>query len=200
MSYLALAISIGGLYIIIILNIFFPDALVKMSNPYGGKVQEEAIKSAMSVVQEYYSIIMVLFIPFYAIISRLVFINRNNYNLTEHVVMWMYLAAQFSLVSSFLNILILCTNLSPQILGGDSAIFQIGFYAYALKRIYKISIGGIILRTIFFFAILGALSIALSIVGGIIGFIFRDHPAVQSYIEIQKSLIEAQRAAQDSIN
>ena len=198
-SYLALAISIGGLYIII-LNKFFPNALVEMSNPYGGEVQAKAMKSVMGVVQEYYSIIMVLFIPFYAIISRLVFINRKEYNLTEHVVIWMYLAAQFSLVSSFINTLILCTSISPQILGGISAVFQIGFYAYALKRIYKLSIGGIILRTLFFFAILGAISIMMSILGGIIGFIFRDHPAVKSYLETQRAIYEAQKAIKDSIN
>ncbi|TCK68663.1 uncharacterized protein DUF3667 [Winogradskyella wandonensis] len=198
-SYLALAISIGGLYVII-LNKYFPDALSKMGNPMGVKAQEEAIKSAMSSVQEYYSIIMVLFIPIYALISRLVFVNRKEFNLTEHIVMAMYIVAQFSLLSSFLNILILIFNIPPQILGAVSALFQIGFFAYCYKRIYKISFWGIVLRTLFFIAILGATTILFSILSVIIGIIFRDHPIMKSFIESQKAVYEAQKTIRDSIN
>lgn len=198
-SYLALVLTVGGLYIIV-LNKFFPDALAGMSNPYGVKGQEKIVKNTMSIMSEYYSIVMVLFVPVYALFSRLVFINRKEYNYTEHIVMAMYIIAQFSLVSSILNIVCLVCGINASVLGFFSIFFQIGFFAYCYKRIYKISTAGIILRTLFFFGILAVIMVLLIIAGVVFAIIFKDNPAVIEFMESQKAVYESQLPVKDSIN
>lgn len=198
-SYLALALTVGGLYIVILTK-FFPDALTGMSNPYGIKGQEEAMKESMSMMSEYYSIFMVLFIPVYALFSRLVFINRKEYNYTEHIVMAMYIIAQFSLVSSILNIAFLVCGLNATLLGLFSIFFQVGFFAYCYKRVYKISPAGMVLRTLFFLGILGAIMVLLIIAGAVFALIFKDNPAVIDFMESQKAIYESQLPIKDSIN
>lgn len=198
-SYLAITITISGIYFFI-LNKYFPNALTEMSNPYGNQLQLSKIKEVMDTTQEYYSILMVLLIPFYALLSRLVFVNRKEFNYTEHLVMSMYIMAQFSLVSSFTNIIFLVFGLSTQILGTISIFFQIAFFAYCYKRIYKLSSAGIVLHTLFFLAIMVAIMLLLIMVGFVIALIFKDSDAVKSLIESQRAINESQLPIKDSIN
>lgn len=195
-SYLALAITIGGVYMIV-LNKYFPNQLVEMSS-VGMKEQQVFAAKFMSKVQEYYSLFMVLMIPFYALISRLVFINKKEFNYTEHLVMAMYIVAQFSLVSSFLNVLLLVLQLPASILSSVSIFLQIGYFAYCYKRLYKLTILEIILKGLIFFGILIALMIVFVILLFIMAFLFKDSAFMQDFIEMQKAGYEAgQNAAKN---
>ena len=194
-NYLALAITIGGIYMII-LNKYFPNQLIEMSSA-GIKEQEVFAAKFMSGVKDYYSLFMVLLIPFYALISRLVFINKKEFNYTEHLVMVMYIVAQFSLISSFLNLLLFLLQLPASILSSGSIFFQIAFFGYCYKRLYKLSIPDIILRTLIFLGILLVLMIILTIMAVIIGIMFKDSVFMQDLIELQKGAFEAgQKAAE----
>ncbi|WP_296312264.1 DUF3667 domain-containing protein [Winogradskyella sp. UBA3174] len=196
-SYLALALTVGGIYIIV-LNKFFPNAMTEMSAVSVEAQQETTIK-IVNAIQEYYSITMVLLIPLYALLSRLVFINRKEFNYTEHVVMAMYIMAQFSLVSSFLNIALLVLSLPSSILGTASIFLQMAYFGYCYKRMYKLSVSGLILRTLFFFGIIIVIMIAIIILGFVMAMLFKDSAFIQQIIESQKATIEAQKAAMDSI-
>ena len=197
-SYLALAITIGGIYFIV-LNKFFPNALAAGMSISDDKNQQEMVSVMVKYIGEYYSIMMILFIPPYALLSRLVFINRKEFNFTEHIVMAMYIMAQFSLVSSFLNITLLVLQLPPDLLGSASIFLQIAFFAYCYKRMYKLSFGGLVLRTLFFLGILIAIMIGCILLGVIVAIFFNDSPFVQQIMESQKSAIEAQKTVLDSI-
>ncbi|MFK7833885.1 MAG: DUF3667 domain-containing protein [Winogradskyella sp.] len=190
-SYLALAITIGGVYVIV-LNKYFPNAMVEMSSA-GIKEQEAMAKQITSVSQDYYSLMMVLYIPFYALISRLVFINKKEFNYTEHLVMAMYIVAQFSLVSSFLNLLLLVMQLPGSFLMSFSILFQIGYFGYCYKRLYKLSIPEIMLKTLIFLGILLALMIVGIIILIILGILFPDSPFIQEILESQRGAYEAGR-------
>ncbi|BAO74655.1 hypothetical protein WPG_0425 [Winogradskyella sp. PG-2] len=198
-SYIALSLTVGGVYMLI-LSKYFPDAMTEMSSVGVAEGQEEIMARYGSFIQKYYSFMMISFIPLYALISRLVFINRKEYNFTEHLVMSMYIMAQFSLVSSFLNIILLVFQLPAGILGSASIFLQIAYFAYCYKRMYKLSFSGIILRSLFFFGILIVIMIGIGILGVIIGIIYKDSEVMQSLIESQKAAIEAQKALKDSIN
>ncbi|MFD1063962.1 DUF3667 domain-containing protein [Winogradskyella litorisediminis] len=199
-SYLALTLTVGGLYIIV-LNKFFPDAMAEMSNPYSiNQAQQEAIKESVGYTQEYYSIVMVLFIPLYALFSRIVFIGKKEFNYTEQIVMAMYIIAQFSLISSFLNLIALSSGVSSQLLGFVSIFAQIGYFAYCYKRIYKLDFGGILLRTLIFFGIIGAIMVGFIILGVIVFLVFRDSPMVESFMESQRAVYEKTQTIKDSIN
>ena len=195
-SYLALTLTIGGIYMII-LNKYFPNAMTEMSST-GVEGQEEITNNTIGLIQEYYSFVMILLIPLYALISRLVFINRKEFNYTEHLVMAMYIMAQFSLVSSFLNILLLVLQLPSTILGTGSIFLQMAYFGYCYKRMYKLSINGIILRTLWFVGIMVIIMIALFILGIVFAILFKDSAFIQNLIESQKAAIEAQKAVMET--
>jgi hypothetical protein len=143
---------------------------------------------------------MISFIPLYALISRLVFINRKEFNFTEHLVMAMYIIAQYSLVSSFLSLLLLVLQLPPHLLGSTSLFLQIAYFGYCYKRLYKLSVKGFILRTLWFFGILIIAMILLILLGVVAAFVFQDSETIQNMIEAQKKAAEAQQTIKDSIN
>ena len=197
-SYLALTLTVSGIYLIII-NKFFPNVFVAMSSA-GADGQQEFMTIYIEYLQKYYSLFMVSLIPLYALISRLVFINRKDFNFTEHIVMAMYIMAQFSLVSSFLNIALLLLQLPPDLLGTSSIFLQMAYFGYCYARLYKLSIKGFILRTLWFFCILLIACVLIFVVGIIFAIIFKDSDIIQSMIEAQKNAAEAQKTLKDTIN
>lgn len=197
-SYLALTITVSGIYLII-LNKFFPNVFLEMSSA-GIEGQEEFMKVYVEYLQKYYTFFMISFIPLYALISRLVFINRKEFNFTEHLVMAMYIIAQYSLVSSFLSLLLLVLQLPPDLLGSTSLFLQIAYFGYCYKRLYKLSVKGFILRTLWFFGILIIAMILLILLGVVAAFVFQDSETIQNMIKAQKKAAEAQQTIKDSIN
>jgi len=90
-SYFAIALTITGLEWYI-LNTFFPEAIDISAAVIGGS-EEQAAKS-IGFMQEYASIILMFFVPFYAFMSRIVFLKNKTFNYTEHLVIFMYVIAQ----------------------------------------------------------------------------------------------------------
>ena len=184
-SYFGLAITMTGLYLII-LNKFYPEAL-DFSN-FAVKGQEEFQQKNMNFVQEYMSILMMLYIPMYALIARITFVGLKKFNYTELLVVFMYWQAQTSIISSVIII-------AGAMLGISQGILSIAFFplmmiyaAYILKRLYQLSFGEIIARTLLFLVILGVFMAILTVVFIIIMFITGD----------MNQIIEAQRAATDA--
>lgn len=188
LSYLGLALTIGGLYIFI-MNKFFPDSLDMSAMVADG--QEEFMKNWFEITQDYYTIMMVLFLPFYALISRLVFLKRKDYNYTEHIIFFAYVFAQTTFITSILNIVGGFIHIQGEYLAYFSIAFQIIYIAYCLKCLYKMSLKGIILRTLLFFLILLIILIFLMLIGVIFAIIFKDSEAMKSMIEAQKTAQEA---------
>lgn len=197
-SFLALTLTVGGIYMLV-LNKYFPNAMTAMST-VGVEGQKEMVLNTVKYTQKYYSLIMILLIPFYALLSRLVFINRKEFNYTEHLVMAIYIMAQFSLVSSFMNIALLILRLPPNILGSASIFLQMAYFGYCYTRLYKLSARGIVLRTLFFLVILFAMALLIAVLGIIVGILFKDSAFMQNLIESQKEAIEAQKATMETTN
>jgi hypothetical protein len=195
-SYIALSLTLSGLYILV-LNKYFPNAFTEMST-FGLEKQQATNITTVNIIQEYYSVVAILSIPLYAVMARLVFINKKQFNLTEHVVMAMYIAAQIGLVSAFLN-LVLLLFIPGNSLGIASIFMQMAYFGYCYKRIYKLSFGGIMLRTLFFFVITFAIMIGFVILGILFALLFKDTPVVQQFIEQQNATIETQKAIRDSL-
>ncbi|WP_111308362.1 DUF3667 domain-containing protein [Confluentibacter sediminis] len=179
-SYFALAITLSGLYIVI-LNKFFPEAMDFSTIVSPG--QEEFQRKNLSYVQEYQSIFMMLYVPVYAIMCRLSFIGLNKYNYTELLVVFMYIQAHLSIVSAILGIFLSVFGITQ----GEMSLFLIPpmiiFTAFCLKRLYNLNFQTIILRTIIFLVILGIVFIILSIMMAIVMYLNGD---LQSIIEAQK--------------
>jgi len=74
---------------------------------------------------------------------------------------------------------------------------QIFYFAYCLKRVYKLSTAQIILKTLLLLFLFGGIIIIIGIGAG---FYMAKTGAFDAMIEAQKATIEAQKAVQDSIN
>lgn len=146
-SYFAIALTLTGIEWYI-LNNYFPD-LVDISNLAIGKGQQ-LTNDTFKVIQEHLSIIMMLFVPAYALISRIVFFNKKDFNYTEHVVIFMYVLAQLSIFGAILNLLGVFIGIPIGKLVYINLPLQIIYSAYCLKRLYKLSLTDIFLRTLLF--------------------------------------------------
>ncbi len=123
---------------------------------------------------KYQSFFYILMLPFLSLISRLVFINRKQFNISEHFVINIYAYSQMSIVINVVYILILW---SPKLVYYSSMIslpIQILYFTWVLKKIFKLNMTQTILKLLFFLVILGALFAIIIIGAGIYIAVFTD--------------------------
>ena len=179
-SYFTIAIALGGLFIFLYTN-FFPDAMnyqfesMDMDNlSEADKVTVEFSKKYVGFVFEYQSLFYVLMIPFLALISKLIFIDKKEYNLSEHFVMNIYGYSQMSICINSIYILLIWSNKLVYYASAFNLIFQILYFAYIFKKIFSLSIKQIIIRTLLFLAFLSIIVIGIGILAGIYLAVFTD--------------------------
>jgi len=187
-SYFAIAITLTGVYVYFLTN-FFADALSNhILSDFGTVASKEAQTEQFNFMTKYSSLIMMSYIPLYAIMAKIVFFNKKKFNFTELIVVFLYIQAQTSIVTSFLTIILLAIGLDFMILSLLLFLLMVFYAAFCLKRLYRLSTEGIILRTMGF----GAVFIGLCIILGI-GFgawmVFTE--SGQKMIETQKEAYEA---------
>ena len=184
-SYFAIAITITGLQLYL-LNKYFPGLVDISSITVDG--QEEFAKNNFEFSQEYQSILMMISVPIYAIISKIVFFNIKTYNYTEHLVMFMYIFSQMAIFGALFQIICAVFGIS---LGTSSIIFlplQILYSAYCLKRLFNLSLKRIILKMLLFLVIL---SIAMVIFSILFLIVMYFNGSLQEMIDTQRALKEA---------
>lgn len=194
-SYFAIAITASGLLFFIMYK-YFPEVMNMSSIAQPGT--QEFNENNLKFTQEYQSLLMMLYLPFYALLSRLVFLKNKKYNYTEHLVIFMYITAQLALAQSFLVIPL------SFIEGIDFGLISIGFIpimlfysAYCLKRLFGLDLGGIILKTMLFLLILFVLGIFVTV---IFGYLVLKHGWFPELMEAQKAAQGVSYIASSAIN
>jgi len=182
-SYFAIAITLSGLQIYII-NKFFPETID--FSLFSTDESESISKNAYQFSSEYQSLIMMFTAPIYAIISRIIFLKNKKYNYSEHLVIFMYVLAQISIISVFLQVFSAILGISIAAASIPLLAFQIIYSGYCLKRLYKLSLKGILLKTLLLFLILFIILILYSIL--FLVYINVIHGGIQEFYESQKSL------------
>lgn len=159
-SYFAIAITLSGLQLFI-LNKYFPEIMdfSSMSDENMAEFQ----KNNMSFVSDYQGLMMMLNVPFYALMSKITFFNIKKYNYTEQLVIFMFISAQISNISVLLMLSSAAIGFSIMTITSIVLPIYVIYSAYCLKRLYKLDFGEIILRTFLFLVILTVLSIILMI-------------------------------------
>ncbi|WP_111683394.1 DUF3667 domain-containing protein [Winogradskyella tangerina] len=186
-SLFGLALTLTGIYIIIV-NKYFPEMFDFASLAAEG--QQEMQRKQMAFIQEYQSIISMLYVPLYALMAKIVFIGKKQFNYTELLVVFLYIQSQISIISAIIIVLLGVVGLSSSIVGMLTLPLMILYTAYCLKRIYQLSLSEIILRTILFGAVLFVFFVILTIALLVVMYFNGD---------LQK-MVEAQRAAQQAMN
>lgn len=183
-SYFGLALTLTGIYLLI-LNKFYPEAM-DFSN-FVVQGQEEMQKRNISVIQEYQSVFMMLYIPIYALIARVTFLGLKRFNYTELLVVLMYWQSQLSIIGAFTIIIAAMFGITHGTVSMCLLPLMLFFAAYIFKRIYELSIGQILLRTLFFLVVLGIVFFIAGIFMAIVMFVNGDF----------QKMMEAQKAAKE---
>lgn len=163
-SYFAVAVTLAGLQLFIT-NKFFPDAMdfSKMSkdaNQFTIDMQNEI----QAWISEYHTLVLMFYIPLYALFSKLIFINIKKFNYTEHLVIFMYIQSQYSIFSFFYTLLLLALDISFTSIGFSLMPLLVLYSAYCLKRLHDLSFARIILKTFIFCIAFTFLFILISLV------------------------------------
>ncbi|MBZ0327549.1 MAG: DUF3667 domain-containing protein [Altibacter sp.] len=183
-SYFAIAITLSGLQIFI-LNKFFPEVLDLST--VTAKGTEDFSKKNLEFINEYQSLVMMLYVPLYALLARLVFLKNKKFNYTELLVIFAYILSQISIISAVITVIFALFGVSI----GSMALFllplQIIYSAYCLKALYTLSAEGIILKTLMFLVILGVCFFLFAMIMGVFMYYSGDF----------EKIIEAQKAAKE---
>ncbi len=191
-SYFAIAITLSGLQIYVMQK--FPMDMGNYLNPDPNlaKIQQEMNESIFKTVSEYQSLIMMLYMPFYALLARLIFLKNKTLNYTETMVLFMYAQAQISIVLAILTIIIVPIGVSMMFFGLAIVPIQILYFAYCLKRVYNLSFAQILLKTLIFLIILGIIFVIITAAAS---YFMYQSGMFDEMIEAQKQAREARKAA-----
>lgn len=158
-GYYAIAVSLSGLLFFLIQDFFFDQLSMEWLAPGSG----DQGKSTFETTIKYQSILSIVSIPIYALLSKIMFLRNKKLNFTEHIITNLYLFAQYSITSFPVLLLSLMLGFNYIIATYIGLLFYFIYTAYALKRIFILSAGRIIWKTILFIFLLLFLMLLISI-------------------------------------
>ena len=192
-SYLLLSITLSGISIY-----FLKDAAIESMqnfnvNPNANNAfnNEEFTKKIMGYIYDYQAFLSALVIPFYGFISWLVFFNKKKYNFIEHMVIYFFASAQFSIVNFLIVTPIYFIN--SKISNTVSLIFlglSLAYNAYILINLFKLNFFQFIIKTLYFLFIGIFLYILISILVVVISFMVLGKEYFEQFIPKGKDSIQ----------
>lgn len=160
-SYFAFAITLAGFQIYIIRS-FFPEGLDLSSLTVKG--QEELANSYFNFIENYQSLLLPLFVPVYALMSKIVFFNYKKYNYTEHLVVFLYILSQLTIALIIPVIVFAALGYTYGDFTVLTVLFQITYSAYCLRKIFELSFKKLILKTLLFLVVLSIIYVLAVII------------------------------------
>lgn len=172
-GFLLISITLSGLSIFLMRE----SAVNAMSelNTTQSEAMAEYYKGMMNFIYDYNAFITALTIPLYALISWIVFYNKRMFNYVEHVIIYLYSTAQFSIVNTIFFIIFYLTGVeftNPMMM--LTLLVSIMYNAYILKRLFKLSILQLFIKILYFIAVLAIIYIIFGIIAGIAMFLLMD--------------------------
>ena len=177
-SYFTIAVSMGGLFIFLSQE-FFPDAMnFQFSNlsmdTERDKFAADFGKKFQATLFKYQSLFYILTIPFLALVSKLVFIDKKQYNFSEHFVINIYGYSQLSICINTLYIMLMWNSKLLYYVSMCNIVFQILYFTFVFKRIFQLKVPQALLRLFFFIVILGISFVILVVLLGLYMAFFTD--------------------------
>jgi len=159
-SYFAIAVTLAGFQLLLLRN-YFPDAFditVFIGN--------ENITAAPNVdwVYDFYSILALLNLPFYALLAKLTFSGLKKYNYIEHLVINTFIVAQYTITTFAIIILLVVLGVNYFLAGNLTTFLLIIYASYCYKRIYPLSLKQILLRVLLFLGLIVVFMILLAVI------------------------------------
>jgi len=181
--YILLAVFVSGIYILVLKKtdptlefMDYSEAYREFGYTDAMIAQVKSMNEAWGAfVMDYQGVIILASIPLYAIFARITFWKQSKYyNYTEHIVFFLYVFGQASIISSIICLVILLIN--PSYFSYWLTAFvalQIFYTAYCYKRSFKLSLKEILTKTIKFVFVMLGIYLALIIVGIIVGILLK---------------------------
>ncbi len=177
-SYFTIAVFLGGIFFFLNKK-FFPEAMdfqsIFIPNVGTKEAQQfnlEFMKKYQDFAQEYQSFIYMASIPILAIISRLVFLNKKQFNLSEHFVINIYAYAQMSITVNIIYILSIWNSKLIFLEASLNMFFLVGYFSFVYKKLFQLSWKQILLKLLLFVFIVLVLYIVIVIMAIIIVIIY----------------------------
>lgn len=173
-SFFGLSLTISGISVFIIKRFYLEyfdlaawfASLEIFSNPYS---QQFLADYSTSDTMEYSSLIFSAIVPVFGLLSWIVFYDKK-YNLTEHIVIYLYTMSLISIVTVLVGQIVLLTTPTfyiPFVFLTYPIILL--FHCFVLKRLFKLSFSELVLKTFLFLIFFFTLYIGIGILTFIIG-------------------------------
>ncbi|MBT8286515.1 MAG: DUF3667 domain-containing protein [Bacteroidia bacterium] len=185
-NYFAIAVTLIGIQMFIV-NRYFPHWFDIAAVSVEGT--EEMTAAWMNTVLEYQSLVFMINIPIYAAISWLAFYTLRKYNYTEFIVFFLYTVTQMSFLLIIPQFIAMFFGRTLGEMSFWVILIQIFYTSYCFKRVFNLSIKGIILRFLWLIGILIILYIIAILI--FLGIMIATG-SMDEFIEAQKQMQEAQ--------
>ena len=161
-SFFGLSLTLSGLSIFIIKKFYIQ--YLDFSGIFEGMQASQNIAQATSgSALEYNSLIYSGFVPLFALISWVVFLEKK-YNFTEHIIIYLYSMSLMSVLMVFAAQAVLIIAPNTYLLF-SILLWPLMFlyHCHILRRIFKLSFATLLLKSLIFFAIFFIAYIVISI-------------------------------------
>lgn len=184
-AYVAVSLTVLGIYVFLLKNFYTDDTLINEFNSgmLGNRKLEELtpeqkekfiesskmFADSMGKFVDFLGLITIITTPINALASYVLFITKRKHNYAEHIVINYYMAAQTSIVTFLLTIIMLSfigNSLTTAII---ITPMTLAYQGYIFKRLYRISVFESFYKTMLFYILQTTIIFFLIILLGGIG-------------------------------
>jgi len=163
-SFFAIGVTLSGIMFYILQNI------------YGVQLTETSFASEntpkMDFVFDYQGMLSYLIMPFYALLTWVLFLDKKKLNYTEHLVANAYIVGEVSFVQFLICIpLFGFFDIRYEIVNGFILLFMVTYQFYVLKKVHHINLFETLIRALAYMVMLIILMIGIGILIVLIGFL-----------------------------
>lgn len=171
LSFYILAIAVSGFYTFLLKKGVLGD-YQSMMQSFQNPDDQFNMNEWMNQIMDYQNLMFFAFLPFMALISKILFYNQSDWNFAEHTIVYAYTYAQCNflillaipILWIFPDGLIMYTYLSVPL--------YILLHAYFLKRIFQLTLKQIFIKTLLFIPLLLFFYIVIVVLFSIVVLVF----------------------------
>ena len=192
-SFFGISLTLTGFSIFIIRK-FYKGALdasqlFDTSELYSNtKVSQDIMASSTDFSLEYSSLIYASMIPLFALISWVLFLKKR-YNFTEHLITYMYSMSLYSISSVVFGLMVLVISPNSYLTFGFWLyLATLLYHCYLLKRLFKMTLKEIILKTFLFLILFTVVFVGVMIIVSLlIALVMHFNGGLETMMEAQKA-------------
>jgi hypothetical protein len=158
-SHLGIALTLSGIIIFVMQKTMTPEIFFA----YGGQLPDKVATKLFDTIFDLSSLFFILYIPVFAIAGYFTF-NRKDYLLSEYIIAFIYIMAQWSIAIFPISLLALIYSPAAYVSLSFPMLFaMVSYCVYAMQRIHRFGSAAAALRSAIFFilAVIGYFGIII---------------------------------------